>query len=154
MKAFLVIIILLLLGIGFFFIRRDKAEEVSNTYATPYTTPAGAPTPTTTTSMVRNINIAPDSIVKSPLTVKGEARGTWYFEASFPIKVLDSNGKVLGTIPAQAQGDWMTTNFVPFRAIVSFATSTTLTGTLLLEKDNPSGLSENAQEVRVPVRFR
>src|SRR6185436_1582043 len=33
--------------------------------------------------------------VKSPLVVKGKARGNWYFEASFPVRIEDKNGKVL-----------------------------------------------------------
>jgi hypothetical protein len=92
-------------------------------------------------------------IMASPFTVLGQARGGWFFEASFPVKLLDADGKLLGTTSAQAQGDWMTTNFVPFVAQLTFATPTTLTGTLVLEKDNPSGLPENADELRVPVKF-
>lgn len=107
----------------------------------------------TQTPMVRLTSPLTNSIITSPLTVTGEARGNWYFEASFPVKVLDGNGKVLGQVPAQAQGDWMTTEFVPFSATVPFTTPTTATGYLVLEKDNPSGLPENAAELSVPIRF-
>lgn len=95
----------------------------------------------------------PGGVVTSPLMVTGEARGTWYFEASFPVTVRDVNDQVLGTGVAQAQGEWMTTEFVPFQATVSFSTSNTATGFLVLHKDNPSGLSENDAEVRIPIRF-
>lgn len=95
----------------------------------------------------------PNEIMASPFTVLGQARGNWYFEASFPVKLIDANGKLLGTTTAQAQGDWMTQNFVPFVATLSFSTPATLTGTLILEKDNPSGLAENADELRLPVKF-
>ncbi|MBI4225272.1 MAG: Gmad2 immunoglobulin-like domain-containing protein, partial [Candidatus Sungbacteria bacterium] len=95
----------------------------------------------------------PDAVVKSPLVVKGEARGTWYFEASFPVRLLDAHGKELGVIPAQAKSEWMTTEFVPFEAVLIFALPTTKTGTLVLEKDNPSGLPEHADSISVPVRF-
>ncbi|MDD5251521.1 MAG: Gmad2 immunoglobulin-like domain-containing protein [Patescibacteria group bacterium] len=94
-----------------------------------------------------------DAVVGSPLTVVGEARGTWYFEASFPVKLLDANGQLLAAVPAQAQSDWMTENFVPFKAELTFEAPTTATGTLVLEKDNPSGLPQNADELRIPVRF-
>lgn len=93
------------------------------------------------------------AVVKSPLTVEGEAKGSWYFEATFPIKMLDVNGKVLGTTTGQAQGNWMTDSFVPFKATLTFSTPETETGTLVLEKDNPSGLPENADELRIPVTF-
>ena len=57
-------------------------------------------------------------------------------------------------IPAQAQSDWMTEEFVPFKAMLEFSAPTTATGTLVLEKDNPSGLPENADSLIVPVKFR
>lgn len=91
--------------------------------------------------------------IKSPLTIEGEARGTWYFEASFPVKLLDANGNMLAQAPAQAQGEWMTTDFVPFSVTLTFTKATTSTGVLVLEKDNPSGLPENAMEYRIPVKF-
>src|SRR3989344_9387811 len=60
---------------------------------------------------VRVVTPRPNDIARSPLTVEGEAR-LWYFEASFPIRVLDGDGTELGVGIAQAQGDWMTVNFV------------------------------------------
>jgi murein DD-endopeptidase MepM/ murein hydrolase activator NlpD len=102
---------------------------------------------------VRVITLLPESVVASPLMVSGEARGMWYFEASFPVTVRDANDQVLGTGVAQAQGEWMTTEFVPFQTTVSFTPSSTPTGFVVFQKDNPSGLPEHADEVRVPVRF-
>src|SRR3989338_2460902 len=94
-----------------------------------------------------------NAIVESPLTVSGEARGNWYFEASFPVRIYDANNKELGVTPAQAKGDWMTTEFVSFEAVLTFSAPATETGTLILQNDNPSGLPENSKEVRIPVRF-
>src|SRR5687768_13489706 len=48
-----------------------------------------------------------DAIVSSPLTVKGEARGPWYFEASFPVRLYDDVGTEIAVGVAQAQGEWM-----------------------------------------------
>lgn len=95
----------------------------------------------------------PGDAVSSPLTVFGSARGAWYFEASFPVKIYDSNGKLLGSVAAQAQGDWMTAEYVPFTARLTFATPSTSTGVLVLQKDNPSGLPEYANELRIPIQF-
>ncbi len=95
----------------------------------------------------------PNSIVESPLEITGEARG-WYFEGSFPVKITDANGNILGQAPAEAQGDWMTTSSVPFKATIGFSTSTTKNGYLILEKDNPSGMPEKAESVEIPVKFR
>lgn len=94
-----------------------------------------------------------NQVVASPLSIEGEARGSWYFEASFPIKIVDANGKILGTTIAQAQGDWMTDNYVPFKAQLTFAASSTNQGELILEKDNPSGLPSGNGELQVPVLF-
>lgn len=101
-----------------------------------------------------------DQTVKSPLLVTGEARGYWFFEASFPVRIYDDNGLELGVAVAQAQGDpatgevnWMTENFVPFRAVLEFKKPATRKGTLVLQKDNPSGLPEHDAELKVPVIF-
>jgi len=94
------------------------------------------------------------AMISSPLIVKGEARGSWFFEASFPVRLFDANGNEIAVQPAQAQGEWMTENFVPFTAVLRFAAPATNTGTLVFEKDNPSGLPEHSDELRIPVRFR
>src|SRR3989344_2939519 len=81
-----------------------------------------------------------NSTVSSPLTVTGQAVGGWYFEATFPLKLVDANGNQVAQGFAQAQSDWMTPNFVPFTGVLQWSTQpTTATGTLILEKDNPSG---------------
>ena len=106
-------------------------------------------------SMVIVYEPQPLSTVVSPVTVRGEAIGNWYFEASFPMRIEDANGNELGTAVAQAQGEWMTEEFVSFRAELNFATPLDSdTGTLVLEKDNPSGLPENEDELHIPIKFR
>lgn len=95
----------------------------------------------------------PNDPVKSPLRITGEARGYWFFEASFPVKLLDGNGQELGRGIAQAKSDWMTESFVPFEADLEFQTPTTKKGTLVLEKDNPSGLAKNNDQLTIPVSF-
>lgn len=106
-----------------------------------------------TAALIRVTQPSPNQVVRSPFVVRGEARGTWYFEASFPVRLLDANGRELTAVPAQAQGEWMTENFVPFEAKLEFEMPATATGTLVLQKDNPSGLPEQAAEIRIPLRF-
>lgn len=95
----------------------------------------------------------PGALVTSPLTVTGRARGYWYFEASFPVKLLDQDGSVLAIAPAQAQGDWMTEEFVPFSVTLTYPTPQGQYGTLVLMKDNPSGEPQFDDEIRFPVVF-
>ena len=122
--------------------------------STSTTSPVGTTsTPIIYKDIVRVTNITQGQVVTSPLTIEGQARGPWYFEASFPVELVDATGKRLAIAPAQAQGEWMTTNFVPFSITLTFSKPTTATGTLILHKDNPSGLPEHGDELRIPVRF-
>lgn len=94
-----------------------------------------------------------NEIISSPLVIKGKARGAWFFEASFPVNLYDGNGQLLAATTAQAKEDWTSEDFVPFEAKLEFLPPETGKGTLVLEKDNPSGLAENADELRMPVFF-
>ncbi len=107
-------------------------------------------------SMPEDIKVTSPSCgakVTSPLKVSGEAKGTWFFEASFPIRVEDSNGQKLGDGFVSAKGEWMTESFVPFDGKVEFVESITKTGYLVLMADNPSGLPANAKEYKIPIKF-
>jgi len=104
--------------------------------------------------LIQVTNLQVNQLIESPLFIEGEARGYWFFEASFPIKIFDENDFLLGITNAQALGDWMTEDFVPFRATLVFAVPSSQKGTLVLEKDNPSGLPENADELKFPVVFK
>lgn len=102
----------------------------------------------------------PDAVVGKEFSVIGKARGFWFFEASFPVQVLDKDSNVLATAVAQAQKDpftgeinWMTENFVPFRADVKVPLSYIGPATLVLKKDNPSGLPENDASFSFPINI-
>ncbi|MDD5165055.1 MAG: Gmad2 immunoglobulin-like domain-containing protein [Candidatus Pacebacteria bacterium] len=81
----------------------------------------------------------PGAVTGKEFSVIGKARGTWFFEASFPIVLLDKGGKVLATGIAQAGSDWMTTDFVPFKADIKVPQSYIGPATLVFKRDNPSG---------------
>jgi hypothetical protein len=95
------------------------------------------------------------ALITSPVIATGEARGTWYFEASFPITLEDSSGNVIGEGYAEAQSDWMTEDFVPYISIpITFSPQTPgSTGTLVLYKDNPSGEADKDDWLEIPVTF-
>jgi len=95
-----------------------------------------------------------NTVVKSPLIVAGEARGTWFFEASFPVIITDKDRRIIGTGIAQAKNDWMTNDFVPFSGVVAFPPQKTGSkGFLIFKKDNPSGLAKNDAAVEIAVTF-
>lgn len=93
----------------------------------------------------------PDAVTGKSFAVIGQARGPWFFEASFPIVLLDSEGNELAVAVAQAEGEWMTEEFVPFRADITVPESYTGPAALLLKKDNPSGLPEHDASVSFPI---
>ena len=94
--------------------------------------------------------------VTSPITVTGEARGTWFFEASFPISVVNWDGLIIGEGYAMADGEWMTEEFVPFTGVIEYTLppdSYSTDGALIFKKDNPSGLSEYDDALEIPVKL-
>jgi len=93
----------------------------------------------------------PNQAVNSPIEISGQARGFWYFEATFPLQLLDLQGNIISSYYAQAQGDWMTEEFVPFTASLEFDVTTQQPATLILKKDNPSGLPEYEDQITIPV---
>lgn len=95
----------------------------------------------------------PGEEVKNPLEISGKARGPWFFEASFSIRLVDAGGKTLGTAVAMAEGEWMTEDFVPWKAVLSFDPIDATEGRLIFEKANPSGLPEHDDSFEIPVRF-
>ncbi len=99
-------------------------------------------------------NLTENQEVTSPLIIEGRAKGTYFFEASFPVKITDQAGNVLGTSYAKAQSDWMTEDYVDFTVQLSFATKTEGKGYLIFAKDNPSGLPEYDKEIKFPVTLK
>lgn len=91
--------------------------------------------------------------IASPLEIQGEARGTWYFEASFSVKILDLKGEEIATGIAQTKSDWMTENYVPFEVNLNFLVAQDTDAVLVLEKDNPSGLPANDDQLEIPIRL-
>lgn len=92
--------------------------------------------------------------VRSPLLVSGKAKGSWYFEATFPVVLTDWDGKIIAETYAQAQDDWMTEEFVPFEAELTFEKSELYDrGSLILQKANPSGLPENDAALEFTIYF-
>ena len=126
----------------------------------PEPTATASPTATSTSSSPLNeqgVQVAsplPNALIESPLTVTGTATGDWFFEGQFPLCILDGSNTEIACGQAHAQGEWMTTDSIPFTATFTFATPTTDTGKLVLKKDNPSGLPANDKSVSLPIRFR
>lgn len=92
----------------------------------------------------------PGAVTGKEFSVVGKARA-WYFEGSFPIEVLDKNGARLAVSYVQAQGDWMTSEWVPFKGEIKVPHTYSGPATLVLHKDNPSGLPEHDASMSFPI---
>ena len=106
------------------------------------------------------VSVKSNQVITSPLQIDGKARGFWFFEASFPIKLVDENNNILAITIAQAKEDpvtgevnWMTEDFVDFKAKLEFVPEKNQKGFLIFMRDNPSGLPENNEEFKVPVHL-
>lgn len=89
-------------------------------------------------SLVSVSSPKPHDVLVSPVTVSGKAPGYWFSEGSLPIVLLDGKGNEIASTTAQADGEWMTEDLVPFTATLEFSQKS-MKATLLIKKDNPSG---------------
>ena len=104
-----------------------------------------------TTDMIVVVSPEVGDTEEQEFIVLGKARGTWYFEASFPIVVLDTVGRVIAESHAEAKDDWMTEEFVMFAGVVKLKNPYTGSATLVLKNDNPSGEPGRDRSVSIPI---
>lgn len=171
-KSITTILIIIFLAIGGLIAWQVYQQNTSNSSMQPTISPTTMNTPAETmepsemNTLTPAISATPiqsenikvtspksNAAITSPVQISGEAKGSWYFEGNFPVRLTDANGKEITNGVAKAKGNWMTENFVPFSATLTFQKPTTDTGTLILEKDNPSGLPQNAEKIEIPVKF-
>ena len=127
--SILVLIILFIIG-GFLFDWGNRdVNTVSNTH-----------TATSTSDMLTVFSPTDGQTVTSPISVSGKVSGDWFFEGSFPVELIDSDGTVIATTTAQTPGDWATTSIINFSATLVYPKATTSDRALImLKNDNPSG---------------
>ncbi len=154
------IIILILVGIIAFLSWKmvQGAKPLSPAPATATTTPVVEASPAISPDAPLSARVVVDtpqknSAVSQSFTISGSAPGPWYFEASFPIQIRDAENTLIGRGIAQAQGEWMTENLVPFTATVSIEGGYHGPADMVLLRDNPSGLPENDDSVTIPIRI-
>ncbi len=104
-------------------------------------------------SDIRIVVPTENQIVGQSIEVKGEARGTWFFEAAASIYVFHEDGRLLGEGIAFTTGDWMTEDFVPFKGEVILHDAPQGKGRVVFSNANPSGLGEYDRSVEVAVTF-
>lgn len=151
-NVFLTIIVLLALALGaLYLITRDSDTQDDTDTST--TTPSIL----VYKDLIKVTEPQRGDKVGNTIEVEGEARGQWYFEASFPIDIVDANNVILAQGFAQAQGEWMTTDYVPFKGKITIPSEAVpqpgASLRIIFHKDNPSGLPENEDSVSLTVVF-
>lgn len=147
----IITLLIIIAAITLFVLPGRTKAPTTDTQAT--TTPATADTRPQIENRVVVESLKNGDTIASPLALTGSARG-WYFEASFPVEIRNASGTIIAQGPAQAQSDWMVDAFVPFAITLSFpAQPAGSMGSVVLRKDNPSGLPQNDESLTIPVVF-
>lgn len=123
----------------------------------PITATTTPPVATSTPTLAERVIVTspkPNAVVGKTFVVSGQAPGPWYFEASFPIKIVDANNNFIGQGIAQAQGEWMTTEQVTFTATVTLTGNYSGPAEVVLMRDNPSGLPQYDDSISVPITIQ
>lgn len=145
--------LLALAAVAFLYYQNQQLKGMLTNYQVQITpTPITTPTPNANEPIVSSPSA--NMKVVSPLKVTGTVPTGWMFEGVFPIKLLDSNDKVLaqGQGKEVTAGSWQSGKPVDFTATLVFKAATG-SGTLVLSNDNPSGDPTKAQTFEVPVSF-
>src|SRR3990167_5115232 len=102
-KGFILYTLIILVVIGTLFWLAFSRSQKSEAPITPLITYTNS-----SDNLIKVELPFPGAVVGKEFSVIGEARGTWFFEASFPIEVVDKAGKILDTAVAQAGPDPIT----------------------------------------------
>ena len=96
----------------------------------------------------------PGATVGHTFSVFGAARGRWFTNGSFPVVVLSPAGDVVGGSGAATNppgGDWMTDEFVNYKTTIVLPDTFKGPATLVLKKDNLSGLARNDGSISIQI---
>lgn len=153
--AIALFVVILVLTWMLFAIPTPSREPIVAT-STPSETPSKPVTETPSTDLPLSARVTvstplPNTTVGNTFQAKGMAPGNWFFEASFPIMVRDKDANVIARTHASAIGEWMTTELVGFSSTIIIEGSYKGPATLILLKDNPSGLPEHDDAVEIPI---
>ncbi|MFH0755282.1 MAG: Gmad2 immunoglobulin-like domain-containing protein [bacterium] len=97
-------------------------------------------------------NIKDNQIVSNPIKIEGRAKEFWFFENSFPIELVDTNGNILATTTGQAQSNQSLVDFINFTAVLEYIKSTSTSRALIvLNNYNTSGNPEFNKSIFIPV---
>lgn len=116
-------------------------------------TPTAISTPSISSNQPTLTSPQPESIITGPLVIRGYVPKNWTFEGQFRMKLLDDKRKLI--IQDRVPVEWDAENqkdALYFVESYNYHT-TSKSGYLVLENDNPSGLPENHKSTETPIYF-
>jgi hypothetical protein len=107
------------------------------------------------TKGITDLSLAPNETISGVYKLTGKAQG-YMFEGSFPIDIITpTNEKVWqGIGEMNGQGNWMTTEPVPFHANINTTKLPNGLYTLVLKQDDPSGENKNLKQLSVSFMIK
>ncbi len=154
----IVLLVLIIIGVGLLLTQKFWVEPLVDFILEKEK--SADPTVTAYADLIEVEKPGEGEVISSPFVVEGRARGTWYFEATFPIVLVDWDGRIIAESYAQAEGEWMTENFVAFKGTLEFESPYKAgdpdfmkRGAIIFKKDNPSGLPQNDAALEIPIIF-
>lgn len=94
----------------------------------------------------------PNSELGCDFILAGEMPREWFFENSFPYTIIVNEKEILkGAV--QGLADYTIEEMIPFSEKIICSEECKGEGEIILRNDNPSGLLENSDEYRIPVKF-
>ena len=97
-------------------------------------------------------NLKEGDYISSPLVIKGEAKGTWFSEGSFPVILTDGDGLIISETQTTVNSNWLTDDYVNFEAYLEFESPEVFktNGHLIFHNaNNAETLEESAYEIIV-----
>ncbi len=99
-------------------------------------------------------NIKSGDTVDLGFEVKGSVTGDWFFEGTFPVRVLNQQGEIVETLSAEALEEWTTEEAVPFSFKIDMDLEEESIVVLKFEKSNPSDLEESNDSAEITVTLK
>lgn len=139
----MVLILVIAFGFMFWAITRDYKPVVVKPVE-QYPAPAALLAAQKEGIIVVDSPLIESTVSASPVTIKGRAKGNWFFEASAPVNIVNWDGLIIGQgyVTVDQGYDWMTTDMVPFTGTITYDATQLGAykyGWIIMKKDNPSG---------------
>jgi hypothetical protein len=153
--AMAIFVIFALGVVAFLYYQNQQLKNLLASYQPQVTpTPTASASPTASPEIPTVSSPSANMKVVSPLKVAGTVPAGWMFEGVFPIKLVDANRKLIvqGQAKEKLAGSWQSGSPVDFTATLTFKTSSG-SGFLILQNDNPSGNPANSKSFEVSVIF-